>query len=208
LRMTDEADSSKKGEMGREARAERKTKETEIRVEWKLDGDGTYRISTGIPFFNHMLELFARHGFFDLTVEAKGDIEIDYHHTIEDTGIILGRALKEALPGFEGIRRYGHSLLPMDESLCMAAIDVSGRPGLVWNGDVRGRLGSFDADVVKEFFQGFVNEGRVTLHINLLYGENLHHKVEAVFKAFARALREAVAREERVKGALSTKGIL
>ncbi|OPY71026.1 MAG: Imidazoleglycerol-phosphate dehydratase [Syntrophorhabdaceae bacterium PtaU1.Bin034] len=194
--------------MNRASETARKTRETQVRVEWKLDGEGSYHISTGIPFFNHMLELFARHGFFDLTIEAKGDIDIDYHHTIEDTGITLGKALREALPAFEGIRRYGHSVLPMDESLCMVAIDMSGRPCLVWNGDTGGKLGSFDGEVVKEFFQGFVNEARVTLHVNLLYGENLHHRIEAIFKGFGRALREAVATDEKVKGALSTKGIL
>jgi imidazoleglycerol-phosphate dehydratase len=194
--------------MNRASETARKTRETQVRVEWKLDGEGNYHISTGIPFFNHMLELFARHGFFDLTIEAKGDIDIDYHHTIEDTGITLGKALREALPAFEGIKRYGHSVLPMDESLCMVAIDMSGRPCLVWNGDTGGKLGSFDGEVVKEFFQGLVNEARVTLHVNLLYGENLHHRIEAIFKGFGRALREAVATDEKVKGALSTKGIL
>ncbi len=192
----------------RSAEVTRKTKETEIRVRWRLDGEGKYRISTGIPFFNHMLELFARHGFFDLELEAKGDIEIDYHHTMEDVGLTLGKALRDAIPGFEGITRYGHALLPMDEALCSIAIDVSGRPVLVWNGDVTGTVGSFDGEVVKEFFQGFVNEARITVHMNLLSGENLHHKIEAIFKAFARALREATAEDKKVRGALSTKGVL
>jgi imidazoleglycerol-phosphate dehydratase len=186
----------------------RETRETRIRVSWKLDGEGASRVSTGIPFFNHMLELFARHGFFDLTVEAEGDIEIDCHHTIEDTGITLGKALREALPAFAGVRRYGHSVLPMDEALAMIAVDLSGRPGLVWNGDVKGKAGAFDGEAVKEFFRGFVNEARVTLHVNLLYGENLHHKIEAIFKAWGRALREAATADERVKGPLSTKGCL
>ena len=194
--------------MDRGSEVKRSTKETEIAVTWKLDGEGVYKISTGIPFFNHMLELFARHGFFDIEVRATGDIEIDYHHTIEDVGITLGKALREAVPGFEGIQRYGHSVVPMDESLCVVAIDVSGRPCLVWNGEIKGKLGTFDGEVIKEFFQGFVNEARVTLHVNLLYGENLHHKVEAIFKAFARALRDAVAKDAKVKGALSTKGML
>ena len=194
--------------MERESESRRKTKETDIRIRWKLDGDGVYRVSTGIPFFNHMLELFARHGFFDIDIEARGDIEIDNHHTIEDVGITMGRALREALPSFEGIRRYGHSLLPMDESLCMAVIDMSGRPSLVWKGDIRGRLGAFDGEVIKEFFQGFVNEARITLHVNLLYGDNLHHKIEAIFKAFGRALREAASRDDSIKGPLSTKGVL
>ena len=194
--------------MARESETVRKTKETEIRVRWKLDGAGVYHITTGIPFFNHMLELFTRHGFFDIDIEASGDIDVDYHHTIEDVGITMGKALREALPGFEGIRRYGHSLLPMDETLCMTVVDVSGRPGLVWKGDVDGRLGTFDGEVIKEFFQGFVNEARITLHVNLLYGDNLHHRIEAIFKAFGRALREAVSRDDKVSGPLSTKGIL
>jgi imidazoleglycerol-phosphate dehydratase len=194
--------------MERESEVKRETRETRIRVSWKLDGDGASGISTGIPFFNHMLELFARHGFFDLTVEAKGDIEIDCHHTIEDIGITLGKALREALPAFAGVRRYGHSVLPMDEALAMVAVDLSGRPGLVWNGDVKGKAGAFDGEAVKEFFRGFVNEARVTLHVNLLYGENLHHKIEAIFKAWGRALREAATADEKVKGPLSTKGCL
>jgi imidazoleglycerol-phosphate dehydratase len=173
-----------------------------------MDGTGVYDISTGIPFFNHMLELFTRHGFFDLSIQAAGDIEVDYHHTIEDVGIAMGKAFADALPGFVGIRRYGQCLLPMDESLAMIAIDVSGRPALVWNGDTSGKLGSFDGEVIKEFFQGFVNEGRVTVHVNLMYGENLHHKIEAIFKGFARALSDAVTKDGRVKGALSTKGVL
>jgi imidazoleglycerol-phosphate dehydratase len=194
--------------MERESEVVRKTKETEIRVKWKLDGSGVYQVSTGIPFFNHMLELFTRHGFFDTEIVAKGDIEIDYHHTIEDVGITMGKALRDALPGFVGVRRYGHSLLPMDESLCMTAIDLSGRPGLVWTGDIKGRLGTFDGEVVKEFFQGFANEARITLHVNMLYGDNLHHKIEAIFKAFGRALREAASRDDAIKGPLSTKGVL
>jgi len=194
--------------MGRLSEVKRKTKETEIRVRWELDGEGRYKIATGIPFFNHMLELVARHGFFNVEVEAAGDIDVDYHHTIEDVGIAMGKALRDALPGFAGIRRYGHSLLPMDESLCMAAIDLSGRPALVWKGEIKGRLGAFDGEVVREFFQGFVNEARIALHVNVLYGENLHHRIEAVFKAFARALKEAVTEDERIEGALSTKGTL
>jgi imidazoleglycerol-phosphate dehydratase len=194
--------------MERESDVKRKTKETRIRIAWKLDGEGAYRVSTGVPFFNHMLELFARHGFFDLTIEAQGDVEIDSHHTIEDTGITLGKALREALPAFEGVRRFGHSVLPMDEALCVVAVDLSGRPGLFWQGDINGKVGSFDGEVIKEFFRGFANEARITLHVSLLAGENLHHKIEAIFKASGKALREAVTRDERVKGALSTKGCL
>ena len=194
--------------MKRKAQLTRKTKETAINVKWKLDGEGLYNIATGIPFFNHMLELFARHGFFDLELSAKGDIDIDPHHTVEDVGIALGRALKDALADFEGIRRYGHAVVPMDEALCSVTIDVSGRPFLVWNGEIAGRVGAFDTEVTKEFFLGFVREAKVCLHINLLYGENAHHRVEAVFKCFGRALREATSRDEYVKGVLSTKGVL
>jgi imidazoleglycerol-phosphate dehydratase len=192
----------------RKAKVERKTKETAITIQWVLDGDGTYTISTGIPFFDHMLSLFAKHGLFNLDIKAKGDIDIDYHHTVEDVGIAMGKALREALKNFEGIKRYGYAIIPMDESLCMFACDLGGRPVLVWKGKLTGRTGGFDADVVKEFFQGFVNEAKMCIHVNLLYGGNLHHKTEAIFKAFGRALREAVTKDERIKGVLSTKGVL
>ena len=194
--------------MKRKAQLTRKTKETEIKVKWKLDGEGRYNIATGIPFFNHMLELFARHGFFDLEIGARGDIEIDPHHTVEDIGIALGRALKEALANFEGIRRYGHAVVPMDEALCSVTIDISGRPHLAWNGQISGRVGTFDTEVAKEFFLAFVREAKVCLHVNLHYGENAHHRIEAVFKAFGRALHEATLKDEYLKGVLSTKGVL
>lgn len=194
--------------MVREASIERKTKETMIKIKWDLDGEGRYSISTGMPFFNHMLELFSRHGFFNLDIEAQGDLDIDYHHTVEDIGIALGQSLRQALPGFEGITRYGHAMVPMDEALCLVSIDMSGRPAFVFKGRLTGKVGAFDAQLVKEFLQGFVHEAKIALHINLFYGENLHHKVEAVFKAFGRALRDAVARDDRVQGALSTKGML
>ncbi len=194
--------------MARVAKVERETKETTIVVGITVDGEGNSTISTGIPFFDHMLHLFARHGFFDLTIEAKGDIEVDSHHTVEDVGIVLGRTFKEALGNFEGLKRYGHAIVPMDESLVMVALDMSGRPTFVWKGELNGRIAMFDVDVVREFFKGFVGEAKCALHVNLLYGENLHHKVEAVFKAFGRALKDAVTKDERVKGALSTKGML
>ncbi len=194
--------------MKRKAALTRKTKETDIKVTWKLDGEGKYSIATGISFFNHMLELFARHGFFDLKIEARGDTDVDHHHTVEDVGIALGRALKEALSDFEGIRRYGHAVVPMDETLCSVAIDISGRPYLVWNGEIQGRAGMFDVEVAKEFFLAFVREAKVCLHVNLLYGENAHHKIESIFKAFGRALRDACAKDEYLKGVLSTKGVL
>lgn len=194
--------------MKREARVERKTKETTISVQWCIDGSGSYTISTGIPFFDHMLSLFAKHGLFDLTIKARGDIDVDYHHTVEDIGIVMGKALNKALTKHEGIKRYGYAVIPMDESLCMCAIDLSGRPTLVWKGKVHGKTGEFDADVVKEFFQGFVNEAKASLHINLLYGGNLHHRVEAIFKSFGRALQEAISKDKRIRGVPSTKGVL
>jgi len=194
--------------MARKAEVERTTKDTSISVSWNLDGSGEYSISTGIPFFDHMLDLFAKHGLFDLGVTAEGDTEVDNHHTVEDVGIAMGKALRDALGGMEGIKRYGSALVPMDETLCMTAVDISGRSSFVFRGRLQGRTGGFDVDVVKEFLQAFVNEARLTLHVNLLYGSNLHHKVEAVFKSFARALRAAVEKDDRIKGVLSTKGVL
>jgi len=193
---------------GRESKVERKTKETAIAVRMVIDGEGNSEISTGIPFFDHMLHLFARHGSFDLFIEAKGDVEVDSHHTVEDVGIVLGKTVREALGNLEGLKRYGHAVVPMDESLAMAAIDLSGRPAFVWKGDLQGRIGLFDLQVVKEFFKAFVAEVKCALHVNVLYGENLHHRVEAVFKAFGRALNEASTKDEKIKGALSTKGML
>ncbi len=194
--------------MGRHARVERKTKETVIEVGWAVDGDGTYSVSTGIPFFDHMLSLFARHGLFTLEVKAQGDIDVDYHHTVEDVGLAMGRALRDALSSSDSLRRYGYAIIPMDEALCMLAIDLSGRPAFVCNGDLKGKTGTFDVEVVKEFFKAFANEAKCSLHINLLYGDNLHHKVESVFKAFGRALQEAVTVDQRIEGPLSTKGML
>lgn len=187
---------------------ERTTKETSITVRWTLDGAGQYEIKTGAPFFDHMLELFAKHGFFDIDLKAKGDLEVDYHHTVEDVGIVMGKVLKESLGDFSGLTRYGFSAVPMDESLAMVAVDVCGRPHLVWNGELSGKVGNFDVEVTKEFFHGFVSEARITVHINIVYGDNLHHKVESVFKAFARALKKAVTKDAAVAGALSTKGML
>jgi len=194
--------------MARKAEIERVTKETSTFVSWELDGDGEYSISTGIPFFDHMLDLFSKHGLFDLTIQAKGDTDVDNHHTVEDLGITMGRALRDAIGGMEGMKRYGSATVPMDEALCMTAIDISGRPAFVFKGKLQGRTGGFDVDVVKEFLQAFSNEARIALHVNLAYGNNLHHKVEAIFKSFARALRAAVEKDERIRGILSTKGVL
>jgi len=194
--------------MARSAHVERNTKETSISISWDLDGTGEYRIATGIPFFDHMLDLFAKHGLFDLDVSAKGDIDVDNHHTVEDVGIAMGKALRDALGTTEGIKRYGSALVPMDEAICMTAVDVSGRSAFVFKGKLQGRTGGFDVDVVKEFLQAFSNEAKLTLHVNILYGSNLHHRVEAVFKSFGRALKAAVEKDDRIKGVLSTKGVL
>lgn len=194
--------------MKREGRVSRKTKETAIKIKWAIDGEGKYAVSTGIPFFDHMLGLFSKHGLFDLEIEAKGDTSVDYHHTVEDVGIAMGKALRDAIADLEGLKRYGCAITPMDESLCMVAIDISGRPSLVWRGKLQGSTGNFDASVVKEFFKAFVNEAKITLHMNLFYGENLHHKIEAIFKSFGRAAKDATRKDERIKGVLSTKGAL
>jgi len=195
--------------MSRTAVVERVTKETRIRLSLGLDGTGEAKVCTSVPFLDHMLDLFARHGLFDLQVEAQGDIDIDFHHTVEDVGIVLGEALKRALGGKEGIRRYGQATVPMDETLASAAIDLSGRPYLCYGVSLpKVKIGDFDVELVREFFQAFANTGGLNLHVNLLYGENVHHMVEACFKAFARALDEATRIDDRISGVLSTKGKL
>jgi imidazoleglycerol-phosphate dehydratase len=202
--------SLKKGKfMGRKAKIERKTKETETAVELALDGTGRYQIKTSIPFLDHMLSLFSAHGLFDVKVKARGDREIDDHHTAEDIGICLGNALKQALAGKEGIARYGSAFVPMDESLASVHVDLSGRPGLVFDLPFRRRkIGDFDTELVKEFFQALVNNAAITIHAKVVYGSNGHHMVESLFKALGRALRQAVSRDERMKGIPSTKGKL
>lgn len=192
----------------RKAELSRKTNETDIYVSIDLDGSGIYDIDTGVPFFNHMLEQLARHGGFDLTVKAKGDVLIDAHHTVEDVGIVLGKALYECTRDKTGIARYGSVMLPMDGSLCMAAVDFCGRANLVYNcSDLKGRVGGFDTENIKEFYKAFVSNSFITLHINLLYGENAHHNAECIFKAAARALKEALKVDE-TQGMPSTKGCL
>ncbi len=190
----------------------RKTRETEIQIRLDLDGSGSYAVETGIPFFNHMLEQLALHGGFDLEVRAAGDIEVDVHHIVEDTGILLGKLLEGCLTEKSGITRYGSMLLPMDDSLCMAVVDICGRANLVYNcsilkGSVGGGSNSFDVQVLEEFFKAFVSHAFITLHINLMYGSNTHHNAECIFKAVARALRAAVRREGR-NTVPSTKGCL
>ena len=194
---------------GRQARVERKTKETEIALQLNLDGTGASKVHTPIPFFSHMLEAWAKHGLMDLAVEATGDVEVDIHHTVEDVGIVLGQALREALGDKKGIVRYGTAFVPMDEALLQASVDLSGRPFLVFNVPVqRTRVSNFDLDLLREFFRAFAFNAELTLHVNMHYGENLHHIAEAVFKAVGRALAEATRLHPRVAGVLSTKGSL
>jgi imidazoleglycerol-phosphate dehydratase len=194
----------------RAASVERNTKETQIRVSINLDGTGLATLSTGVPFLDHMLDQVARHGLVDLDVQAKGDLHIDAHHTVEDIGITLGQAFRQALGEKKGIRRYGHAYVPLDEALSRVVIDLSGRPGLDFHVEfTRATIGQFDVDLTHEFFQGFVNHALVTLHIDNLRGDNAHHQCETVFKAFARALRIAVETDPQQAGELpSTKGAL
>ena len=195
--------------MERKAQRFRETKETTIRAAISLEGAGPSRISTTIPFFDHMLDLMARHGFFSLEIEAKGDTEVDLHHTVEDTGITLGEAVNEALGGREGIRRYGQATVPMDEALATVTVDLCSRPYLVYNVEPRsGQGGGFDIDLAEQFFRAIVNSMAATVHFNLHYGTNQHHILEALFKAFGRALSEAVSIDPRLEGVLSTKGSL
>src|SRR5574341_1734945 len=195
--------------MGRSAKTERKTKESEIAIELDLDGSGNSEIETGMPFFNHMLEIFARHGLFDLKVKAKGDIHVDYHHTVEDVGLTLGQAFKQALGDKAGISRFGEATIPLDEALTQVVVDLSGRPYLAYNVKIRpGRVGDFDTDLPHEFFQAFANQLGMNLHINASQGENPHHIIEASFKALARAMERATRLDERIQGVLSTKGSL
>lgn len=195
--------------MGRTAKTERKTKESEISIELDLDGSGNAEIETGMPFFNHMLEIFARHGLFDLKLKAKGDIQVDYHHTVEDVGLTLGQAFKQALGDKAGISRFGEATIPLDEALTQVVVDLSGRPYLAYNVKIRpGRVGDFDTDLPHEFFQAFANQLGMNLHINVSQGENPHHIIEASFKALARAMEKATRVDQRIKGVLSTKGSL
>ena len=192
------------------ALVERNTLETQIKVRVDLDGTGQSRLSTGVPFFDHMLDQIARHGAIDLDVEAVGDLHIDAHHTVEDVGITLGQAICQAVGDKKGIRRYGHAYVPLDEALSRVVIDLSGRPGLWFDVSFpRARIGEFDVDLFQEFFRGFVNHAQVTLHIDQLKGTNAHHVAETIFKAFGRALRMAAETDPRLQGTLpSTKGLL
>ncbi len=196
--------------MKRAATVKRDTAETRIRARLRLDGRGRYHVRTGVRFLDHMLELFAKHGGFDLELEARGDLDVDQHHTVEDVGLVLGRCFDLALGGHRGINRAGYFLMPMDETLAVAAVDFGGRPYLVFDSGVRTRLvGDLQAELLEDFFQGFATQARANLHLKVLYGRSSHHKVEALFKAFARALRVACSRDRRLARELpSTKGLL
>ena len=195
--------------MNRTADIERETKETQIRGSLKLDGQGKVKITSGIPFFDHMLTLFAVHGFFDLFLDAKGDLDVDFHHTVEDVGLVLGQALAKALGDRSGIKRYGHAVTPMDDALAAVTVDLSNRPFLVYNAPepAVSEVG-LSPSLAKEFFRSLVNRAGMNLHINVLYGNNEHHIIESIFKAFGRSLHEAIAFDERISGVRSSKGVL
>ena len=191
------------------AQIERKTRETQIKVGLNLDGSGIFKGSVGIGFFEHMLELFAKHGLFDLTVEGRGDLEVDFHHTVEDVGICIGQAFKEALGAKEQIARYGSAFIPMEGALAHCVIDFCNRPYLVWSVESkREKIGNYDAELSEEFFRAFTMNAQATLHLRLLYGGNMHHIHEALFKACGYAIGQAVRRDPRIKGVLSTKGVI
>ena len=194
----------------RQARIERKTKETDIVLSLNIDGTGAAKVETGIPFFSHMLEAFSRHGLMDLTVDATGDLEVDLHHTVEDVGIVLGKALRESLGDRKGIVRYGSAAIPMDEALVSAAVDISGRPFIVFNVPLRRtRIANLDLDLLEDFFRAFAFNAELNLHVNMHYGDNLHHVAEAVFKAVGRAVAQATRLDPRIAGVVpSTKGSL
>jgi imidazoleglycerol-phosphate dehydratase len=195
--------------MVRKGEIHRKTGETEIKVNMNLDGEGIGRINTPIPFLNHMLELFTKHSLFDLELTASGDVEVDFHHTVEDIGICLGKAFNKALGDKRGIKRFCSAFIPMDEALVLLAADISGRPFLKYDVSIPAeRVGTFDTELVEEFFRAFVNSGNFTLHVRLIEGKNAHHIIEAVFKALGRVLSGAVELDSRIKGVPSTKGIL
>ena len=195
--------------MERIASVKRKTSETDIEIDLNLDGEGKFDICTKIPFLDHMLTQLAKHGLFDLKIKADGDVEIDFHHTVEDIGIVLGKAFKKALKEKKGIRRYGSAYTPLDEALALVVADIAGRPYFVYKVDLpKEKIGEFDVELVEEFFQAFANNCGVTLHIRLIYGNNLHHSVEAIFKAFAKAMDQGTSLDKRVKDIPSTKGSL
>ena len=194
---------------GRAGTVARKTRETEIRLDLALDGEGRTAVKTGVPFLDHMLELFGKHGFFDLTVQARGDVEVDDHHTVEDVGLVLGQALREAMGDKAGIRRFGEATVPLDEALVQTVVDLSGRPFLVYDVKIKqARIGTFDVELIHDFLLALVNQAGMNLHVRMLSGRNPHHIIEATFKGLARALDQATQRDPRVRGVPSTKGTL
>ena len=194
----------------RTAKVDRKTKETDIKVTLNLDGEGKYTMDTSIPFLDHMLSLTCRHGLFDMKIKAKGDIDVDYHHTVEDIGIVFGKTVKQALANMKGISRYGQASVPMDEAIASVSLDISGRPYLVYKVEFpkRSKIKNFDPDLIEDFLQAFVSNSGITLHVESPYGRNTHHIIEAIFKALGRALKHAVLIDPRVKGVPSTKKCL
>jgi imidazoleglycerol-phosphate dehydratase len=194
----------------RTAKIERKTKETDIRITINLDGEGKYTIDTSIPFLDHMLSLMSKHGLLDLRIKARGDIDIDFHHTVEDIGIVLGKAVKQALGDMKGITRYGQASVPMDEALASVCIDISGRPYLVYKIEFpkKSKIRNFEPDLIEDFLQAFASSSSITLHVQSTYGRNTHHIIEAIFKALGRALKQAVSLDPRVKGVPSTKKVI
>ncbi|MDW8801167.1 imidazoleglycerol-phosphate dehydratase HisB [Clostridium sp. A1-XYC3] len=185
------------------------TSETDVAVEVNLDGEGIYNVDTGIGFFDHMLSLISKHSIIDLNIKAKGDLYVDGHHTVEDVGITLGKCIQKALGDKSGIKRYGTAFVPMDEALAVVSMDISGRPFLVFDGKFNSeKVGKMDSELVEEFFRAFAVNSGITLHIKVLYGKNTHHMIEGIFKAFGRALREAISKDDRIKGVMSTKGSL
>ncbi len=195
--------------MARRAKVERKTTETDIKLSLNLDGAGKYKIDSSVPFLDHMLSLMARHGHFDLTLQARGDTHVDYHHTVEDVGIVLGGAFRQALGDMKGMARYGFAKVPMDEALAEMVVDISGRPGLVYNVKLpKGKVGDFDVELVYDFFKALSDHAGTTIHINVPYGINLHHIIEAIFKSFGRAMDNATVLDARTRGIPSTKGKL
>jgi imidazoleglycerol-phosphate dehydratase len=194
----------------RTAKIERKTKETDIKMTINLDGEGKYTIDTSIPFLDHMLSLMSKHGLLDLRIKAKGDIDIDFHHTVEDIGIVLGKAVKQALGDMKGLTRYGQASVPMDEALASVCIDISGRPYLVYKVEFpkKSKIKNFEPDLIEDFLQAFASSSSITLHVQSPYGRNTHHIIEAIFKALGRALKQAVSLDPRVKGVPSTKKVI
>jgi len=193
----------------RQGKVSRKTTETDIEVNLTLEGSGAYDMNTGIAFLDHMLSLMTRHGLFDISIKAKGDLDVDFHHTVEDVGLCLGKAFAEALGNKQGITRYGSARVPMNEALAQVDVDISSRPFMVLNADMpKTKVGLFDVELAREFLHAFTNTAQVTLHVNLVYGDNIHHSIEAIFKALGRALGQAARIDEHIRGVMSTKGEL